>query len=141
MLGLECPRDKRRKPAGFVLQIAQPLEVTNAMMNRLSHANHHRAGGAESQTMRLAMNHQPFVGFTFERADVVSDFIIEDLAATTRHGVEASGLEASKDIRHTDFRNPSDVQNFRGRETMTVNLEALFDTGQQALVVIDFQIG
>src|SRR5262249_6311428 len=98
---LECPWYECGESSGFILQIAQTLEVPHAMPDGFSDADHHRAGGSKSQPVGFAVHHQPFVGLAFKGTDKVADFIVENLPASSGHRIESSSSQPVKDLRHT----------------------------------------
>src|SRR5262249_33623017 len=88
----------------------------------------------------FTVHHKPFVRFTLERTDGVSDFIVENLTATARHRIEARSLQTCENIRNVDPRHSGNIQDFGRREAMAVNLKSLLDSGNEALVIVDLQI-
>ena len=54
VLGLVAPGDERREPAGLVLQLAQPEQVLEPLLERLDRAVHHRRRRAQAGVMRVA---------------------------------------------------------------------------------------
>ena len=95
---LERPGDERRKSTGFVLKIAQALKVTDPVMNGFTDANHHRGRRAKTKRMGRAMNHQPLIGFAFQWADGFTDFIIQNLAAATRHRIQSRSFQPRENV-------------------------------------------
>src|SRR5690242_16283813 len=90
--------------------------------------------------MGLTVHHEPFVSFTFERADSISDFVIKNLTATARHRIEAGSLQAYKNFRNAHPRNAGNVQDFGRREAMAVDLKSLLNSGEEALIIVDLQV-
>src|SRR5215510_1792465 len=102
--------------------------MTNAVLDGFSNTNHHRSSSAQAQAMRFAMHHQPFVCLALEWTDIVSDLVVENLAASAGHGIETGRLQSRKDLAHGYFRDAGNIQDFRRREAMTVNLKTGFDS-------------
>jgi hypothetical protein len=79
VLGLESPADECREPAGFVLQLAQPLEVFDPLGERFDVAEHHGCRATAAQLVPDAVYVQPIVGHHFSARDSAADPIDQDL--------------------------------------------------------------
>src|SRR5262249_32058258 len=90
--------------------------------------------------MGFAVHHKPFVGFTFERTNDVPDFIVKNLTASARHRVETGSFQTHKNISTTHSRHAGNIQDLRRGKKKAVDLKSLLDSGEEALVIIDFQI-
>src|SRR5262245_60744065 len=111
------------------------------MIDCFPNTDHHRTRGSQTQSMRFPMHHQPFVSFTLQRADRISDFVIQDLAASTWHRVQPCSFQPYENVANSQLRYPRDIQNLRRRETMTVDSEPLFNSREETLIIVDLQIG
>src|SRR6186997_2224550 len=100
MFRLKCPGNERRETASLVLERAELFEMIDAMTNGLAHAGHHRAGCAQAQSVRFSMNHQPFLARAFKRADIATNFIVENLTASSGHGIQPSSFQPFESLGH-----------------------------------------
>src|SRR3954467_8954171 len=103
VLRLKGPGNEGSESSGLILQIPQPLKVTYAMLERFTHTDHHGACGSKAEPMRLSMDHQPFVRFALQRADLVADLIIQNFATSAGHRIETRSLQSDEHFRYAHF--------------------------------------
>ena len=88
VLRLKTPRDKRGKSARLFLQFIQPLEMIDAVLVILAHAEHHGRGRAHSDLVRGAMHVDPVFGQALQPRDLVADFVIQNFRAAAGNRIE-----------------------------------------------------
>ena len=87
---------KRGKAAGLVLQIANSLQVTHAMLDRVADAEHHRRGRSQTDLVHRAHHRQPFIGRAFRR-HALAHFVVENLGAAAGQTVKSCVLQTRHD--------------------------------------------
>ena len=99
---LKAPGDERGEPAGLVLQLAQPHQVLDALVQCLDRPIHHRRGRAQPAMVRVAHHVQPFIGSGFAVAvQEPANAIDEDLRSPAGNAVEAGGNQPIDDFGHS----------------------------------------
>ena len=89
VLGMERQRDERLEAAGFVLQLAEPDQVVDAVVRLLDVAVEHRAVRAQAELVGRAVDFEPAAGVGLVLADLVADFGMEDLGPAAGQAAEA----------------------------------------------------
>ena len=117
--------DKSLKASGFVLQLAQPFEVVNAMMKLFNMAVEHRSVGAHSEFVPDFMEAQPLVGVAFVGGDLLSDFRVKNLRATAGQAVYARFFYQLHAFFVTHFRFFENVVVLHRREGFDVEFGAV----------------
>src|SRR5207248_4294595 len=85
---LERPREEGAEAAGLVLQLADPPEVLDALLERLDVPIHHGRRRRDPEPVRLAHHAEPLLRVDLLRRDDVAHAIDEDLGAATGDRVE-----------------------------------------------------
>src|SRR2546423_1683918 len=108
------------------------LEVVDAMLERLAAAEHHGGGGAHAELVSGAMNVQPIFGPALEARDFEADFVIEDLGAAARNGIEPGIAQTLDGLFDGERAQVGEVQDLAGGEAVQMDLrKAVFDAAQQ----------
>ena len=99
VLRMERQRHERLKATGFILQLAQPQQVVDAVVIVLDVAVEHRAVRAQAQFMGGAMDVEPFRGVGLVLANPVAHLRMKNLRAAARQAAQA-GARSSSRIAH-----------------------------------------
>ena len=134
------PDNHGNEPASLILQLAQPVQVIEAMLERFPEAEHHGSRSAQSQPVRFAMDRQPLRGVDFHRADAGADFIVQNLGSRARNGIQTRIAQPRDGFLKRYSRNSRQINNLRRREAVQPDVEAALDLPQQHLIVLNFQI-
>ncbi len=133
---------KAVKPSGFFLELADALEMIDAVLQGFAAAEHHGGGGAQAEGMRGAVDFHPVVTGAFEAGDLAADFVVENFRAAAGDGLQARVLETLNGVADGEFADFGDADNFRSGETVQVNLRVMgFERAKKIFVVADLQIG
>ena len=65
---------------------------------RFAHAEHHGRGSAHAKLMRCAMHVEPVCSEALETRNAMANFVIEDLRAASRNGIEPGIAQAGNRI-------------------------------------------
>ena len=95
--GGEAPGNEGVEAAGFVLQVADALEVFDAAVHGFAVAVHHGGGAAEADLLGGAEDGDPLVGVHLEGADAVAVLVGEDFGAAAGEGALAGVPEGLAD--------------------------------------------
>ena len=100
VLRLIAPGDERGEAARLVLQLAQPEQVLEPLLDRLDGAVHHRRRRAQPGAVRVAHHVEPLVGGRLAVAvEQLAHAIDEDLGAAAGNAVEARRDQPLDDLR------------------------------------------
>src|SRR5205823_1331848 len=128
VFGLEGPGNERGESAGFFLKLAEMLEVVDAMLVALAYSEHHRRSGAHTQLVSSAVNIHPVLSQTLQARDTMTDFIIQDLRASSRDGIQAGVTQSNDRVANGEITVLGDGNNLGGRITMQMDFrKALLD--------------
>ena len=94
VLRLECPWDKRRKPAGFFLQTVDSLQVVDAVLELFADAEHHGGSGSHAELVRSAVHVQPVFSQALQTRNTMTNFVVQNFRAATRDGIESGIAQA-----------------------------------------------
>ena len=126
-------------PAGLVLQVAQPQQVVDALLDRLDVPVEHRRVGPDALAVALARDLEPALARDLVLADDVAHAPGEDLGAAARAGVHA-GVAAARGSRRRagglpDLRDPVELDH---RPRLQVHAgELRLQRPEQARVVLE----
>src|SRR5439155_12554861 len=95
---MEGQRDECLEAAGFVLQLAKPNQVINAVPGLLDVAIKHGGVRAQTELVSFAMDANPGAGVGFVLANLVADFRMEDFSAAARQAPQACLFEFSENV-------------------------------------------
>src|SRR5205085_765845 len=112
VLRLEAPGNERGESARLFLQVIDALKVISAVLESLSHAEHHRGSGTHAKLVRGTMHGDPVFSEAFQSRDAMPDFVIEDLRTATGNGVEAGVSQSHDGVAQGKlavFRNRQDL--------------------------------
>src|SRR5690242_17410842 len=141
ILRLEAPGDEGGESTGFFLEIVEPLEVVDAVLKALTHAEHHGGGGTHAQLMRGAVNIDPVFSQALEAGDLVANFVIQNLSATAGDGIETGIAQPPDRILNTEAADLGKVDDLRGGKTVKMDLgETLLDAAQHFLVPLQLEV-
>ena len=79
------------------------LEVIDAMLECLAHAEHHGGGGAHAQLVRGAMHVDPVFGQALQAGDLVADFVVENFRAAAGNGIEPGIAQAANGVAQVEM--------------------------------------
>ena len=86
---MELQRHERLKSAGHVLQVAEPAEMVDAVLDALDMAVEHRGVGAQPQLVGRAMDFEPGVGVGLAGTDFRADLRVENFGPAAGHAPQA----------------------------------------------------
>ena len=112
LLGVERERDEAEEAARLVLQLADPHEVVDAVLDRLDAAVEHRDVRLDAVLVAELRELEPALARDLVAADDVADALLEDLGAAAGAGVHPGGLEVADhldDVLLRDARDPVDL--------------------------------
>lgn len=117
VLGFEGVGDKAGEASGFILELAEAVEVVDAMVVGFEVAVEHGGGAASSHAVPGAMDVEPFFSGFFSTTDLIADDRVEDFRSATGEGVEASVAQGGKSVRDGVFVDAGgEVADFDGGE-------------------------
>jgi hypothetical protein len=139
---LKAPRDEGGEATGFFLQIVDLLEVVDTVFVVLADTEHHGRGGAHADLVGGSMDVDPIIREAFQAGDFVADFVVENLSATARDGIEASIAQAQNRIANAEAAVLGDGDDLGSGVAVQMNLgKTLLDSAEHLFVPVDFQIG
>ena len=86
---MKLQRHEGLKAAGHVLQVPQPHEVVDAVLDALDVAVEHRGVGAQTELVGRAMDFQPGAGVGLAGADFRADLRVEDFGPAAGQAPQA----------------------------------------------------
>src|SRR5258706_10255152 len=102
-VGLEAPRDKGGKSAGFVLQLSRTHKMLKAVFPRIDCAVHHRDRGSNTYSVRRPHAVEPLIGCIFVGGNILPNLLRQYLRAAAGYGVEAGGFKANEGLFQREF--------------------------------------
>src|SRR5437899_9405918 len=127
---MECQRNEGLEAAGFILQLAKPNQVIDAVAGLLDVAIKHGGIGAQIELVSFAMNANPGVGVGLVLANLVADFRMEDFSAAARQAAQADFFEFSENIPSRQAR--------QAREPIPLHRRVSFQMQARMSLVDDF---
>src|SRR4051794_32072228 len=85
---LKSPRDECGETARLLLKLVETLQVIDAMLVVLSHAEHHRRSRSHADLMRCPVYVQPVFSQALQASNLVTDLIIQNLSTATRDRIQ-----------------------------------------------------
>ena len=104
LLRLKAPRDERRESARLFLQFVEPLEMIDAVLDLLPHAEHHGRGGPHADLVRGTMHVDPVFRQALQPRNLVADFVVENFRAAAGNGIESRIAQAQNRVANTESR-------------------------------------
>ena len=117
VLRLEAPRIKAVKPP-VSSELANDLEVVDAVLEGLADAEHHGGGGAHAELVGGAVDIDPVLGLALEAGDAMADLVVEDLGTAAEDGLEAGVAEAHDGVAEAELQVLGDGEDLAGGEAV-----------------------
>ena len=118
-------RNEASEAAGFVLQLAQPPHMVDAIRKRLEVAEQHRASTPAAELVPHAVDVKVLLRRLLAARDPVANLLLKNLRTTAGQRVEAQRPELGEHLRHRFFGEPGEVQNLDRGEAL--ELQPLID--------------
>src|ERR1035441_1318419 len=122
MLRLKAPGDKRCKATRLFLKSAHHFEMVDALIERLTHAEHHGRSSAHTELVGGPMHVNPVVSATLEPRNALAHIVIENLRAAARNGIESRIPQARNRVAQAQFAVLGDGEGLRSRQAMQPDL-------------------
>lgn len=136
IFGLVGEGDEAGEALGLVLQLAEVVEVIDAVFERFEVAVEHGAGATTAELVPLLVEVEPFLGGFFAAGDGFADFGAEDFGAAAGEGVEPGFFEGLEDLGDWEFSDAGEVEDFDGGEAFELELGADGFEGFQHIGVV-----
>lgn len=115
------PADERGEAAGFVLQLAQPVEVFDPFLECFNMAEHHRAGALAAEFMPLPVDFEPAIREDFSACDLFTNAVNENFPAPARQTPQTGIHQTLQNGLERQFADLVKVPEFRRAESVDVN--------------------
>src|ERR1035437_5891088 len=137
VLRLQRPADERRESSGAALEVAQALQMLEALVERFADAVHHRARSLQSLAMGNFHDFEPAIRPGLLLRDLVAHALDEDLATAAGNRVEPRLHELAD---HVHGRHPiqgAPEIDLTRTEAVHVDRVVLLDVAQQVEVPLE----
>src|SRR6266508_719825 len=135
------PAEEREETAGLVLEVACPLQVLEALVERLVEADHHRRRRLQpalyDRALRVEVVAHRVLPLRVSRTEVLG----EDLAPASGHPVDAGVAQPRRRIRIRQLRAVGQEHELGDRERVELDAVAVSrtDSGEEVAVVVERQ--
>src|ERR1051325_6268731 len=114
--------------------------MSDAMLDAVADAEHHRCRRAQAHTMHGAHHPKPLIRSAFRR-DSSSHFVVQNLTAAARQAVKPGCLEPRHDRLVIQPRDEMDVVYLRRGEAVKLKVRILrVERAQEVFVPLDAEI-
>src|SRR5581483_12021013 len=118
---LQRPADECRESAGSRLQVPEPLEVLEPLLQRLADAVHHGATGLQSLLVGNLHDFKPTVRARLLFRHLVADPLHENLAAASGNRIETGPHQLANDLPSIHAVERAPEIHFAGTEPVDVD--------------------
>ena len=138
---MERQRDEGLEPAGFILKLAQPEQVIQAVFRGLDVAVEHGAVGMQAHLVRDAGGIDPLLAGQLVIADDAPHAIVKDFGAAAGQGIHAGVFQALQHFALADLAALREIADLDHGEGFQVHLrKALLQAAQHLAVPIESQL-